>query len=275
MQPFVPIVVSGKRSLDVGTEPLPIIPRDAAEDAAVARLTRVLDANSPAYDRDDLYPHADPDEAAQVQAHLAGFFADPSYASYFPDSFGIGVRAGDGGLDATADALTVYHAEQVLDAFQPAVLALTLLDIDTCHGDFNGYLRNQQIADAAVAHLWQFIQSHPSLRDETTMLVVPEHGRHLFFNGQNPDSYGRSGVDHGQGDDGDRDVWMLMLGPDTPAGVVAAPTGVTQTGRTSGRYETIDAVMTAMTLLGHGDRLAGDLDQLGVRPGLVIPEVVA
>lgn len=274
MSPLVPIVTSGKRSLDVGTEALPTVPRDAAEDAAVARLTAVIDANTPQWDRDDVFPHAPADEAAEVQGHVADFFADATYQSYFPNSFGIGMQAADGSLDGTPDALTVYHAERVLDRFMPSVLAMTLLDVDTCHQDFNGYLRAQQIADAAVAHLWAFIQSHPSLRDETTLIVMPEHGRHLFFNGQNPDSLGRSGIDHGQGDDGDRNVWMLALGPDIRRNNVIAPTGVTQTGRTSGRYETIDAVMTSMTLLGHGDKLGEDITASSKRPGLMIDEVL-
>jgi hypothetical protein len=274
MSPLVPIVTSGKRTLDVGTDPLPTVPRDVAEDAAVARLTAVIDANTPAWDRDDIFPHAAPDEAGQVQDHLAEFFADPTYQSYFPASFGIGMRGGDGSLDSTNDALVVYHAEQVLDRFQPALMAMTLLDVDTCHQDFNGYLRAQQIADAAVAHLWNFIQNHPSLRDETTLIVLPEHGRHLFFNGQNPDSLGRSGIDHGQGDDGDRNVWMLALGPDIRRNNVIAPTGIVQPGRTSNRYETIDAVMTSMTLLGHGDKLTEDLGTLEMRPGLMIDEVM-
>ena len=275
MSPLVPIVASGRRALDVAIDPLPTVPRAPAEDAAVAKLTAVLDANTPGWHRDDAFPHPALDEAAQVQAHVGEFFADPTYQTYFPDSFGIGLRNDDGNLDSTGDALTVYHAEQVLDRFEPTLMAMTLLDVDAGHSDFNGYLRAQQTADAAIAHLWNFIQTHPSLRDETTLIVLPEHGRHLFSNGQNPDSLGRSGLDHGQGDDGDRDVWMLALGPDIRANQVIAPTGISQPGRTSGRYETIDAVMTAMTLLGHGDRLAGDLTALSKRPGLVIPEVLA
>ena len=66
-----------------------------------------------------------------------------------------------------------------------------------------------------------------------------------------------------------------MLGPDIRAGQVIAPSGPAQTGRTSGRYENIDAVMTAMTLLGHGERLKDDLETAQKRPGLVIDEVLA
>ncbi|MCA9677487.1 MAG: twin-arginine translocation signal domain-containing protein [Kofleriaceae bacterium] len=275
LSPLVSIAATGVRDLDVSNGfTLPTIPRDPAEDAAARGLTAVLDGNFPRYPADGVTVRADEADVAAIHDHLAEIFADPTYQAFFPDAFGIGVRADDGGVDATADALTVFHAERVLAKFQPSVLALTLLDIDACHDSFNGYLRGQQIADACVAHLWRFIQSTDGLRDETTMIVLPEHGRHLFGNGQHPDSYGRSGIDHGQGDDGDRDVWMLALGPDVAAGTVVAPTGVTQSGRSSGRYETIDAVMTAMTLLGHGDVMASELALGGARPGLVIEEVL-
>jgi hypothetical protein len=124
-----------------------------------------------------------------------------------------------------------------------------------------------------VTYLWDEIQKTEGLKDETAMLVVPEHGRHLFFNGKNPDSLGRSGLDHGQGDDGDRDVFLLALGPDFKPGVYS-PTGVQQMGRTSGRYETIDMTMTAATLLGYGETMASELSALGARPGLTIGDIL-
>jgi hypothetical protein len=153
-------------------------------------------------------------------------------------------------------------------------MAITLLDVDVCHTDFNGYLRGQQLADAAVAHLWDAIQADPELAATTTMIVMPEHGRHLFMNGNSPDSLGRSGIDHGQGDDGDRNVWMLALGPGIRRNNVIAPTGIAQTGRSSGRYETIDAVMTAMAVLGHDAAMTAELTDHGARPGLVVQEAM-
>jgi hypothetical protein len=215
-----------------------------------------------------------PEDNAAVQGYLSQLYADPTYKSFFPDSFGIGLANGSGGLDQTNDALTIYHAERILQKFKPSVMAITLLDIDVCHSDFNGYLRNQQIADACVAHLWDFIQADPELRDTTTLIVMPEHGRHLFMNGNNPDSFQRSGIDHGQGDNGDRNVWMLALGPDIKPNQVIAPTGITQTGRSSERYETIDAIMTAMQAIGHDAAMTSELSAYGARPGLVIQEVL-
>jgi len=276
MQPLASIITSGKRELNLTPQDptLPAIPSNPAEDMAAARLTGVLDGNTPPFAATDPTVHLATAEDAQVQSHLAEIYADTTYDAFFPKSFGIGLAKPDGGIDGTADAKTIYHAERVLQKFKPAVMGITLLDVDTCHNDFNGYLRAQQLADALVSHLWNHIQSIPELRDTTTMIVLPEHGRHKFGNGKNPDSLGRSGVDHGQGDDGDRDVWMLALGPDIKPNQMIAPTGIAQPGRTSGRYETIDAIMTAMHLLGHDGPMKDGLVAQGARPGLLIQEVM-
>jgi hypothetical protein len=276
MQPVVSVIASGKRTLDLtaANHALPSIPSDPAEDQAAARLTRILDGNTPGFAADEPTVHLAPDDNVRIGAHFAELYSDPTSDQLFAQSYGIGVRKPDGTIAATSDARTMYHAERVVSRFRPSVMAITLLDVDTCHTDFNGYLRGQQIADAAVAHLWDVIQADPELRDTTTMIVMPEHGRHLFMNGNNPDSFGRSGLDHGQGDNGDRDVWMLALGPDIKRNNVIAPTGITQSGRGSGRYETIDAVMTAMSVLGHDAAMKNELTDYGARPGLVIPEVM-
>jgi len=63
--------------------------------------------------------------------------------------------------------------------------------------------------------------------------------------------------------------------PGIRANNVIAPTGVVQTGRGSGRYETIDVVMTAMNMLGHSAEMTSELSGYGARPGLVIGEVNA
>jgi hypothetical protein len=276
MNAIMPIITSGKRSLDfqAGTQ-FPSIPSNAAEDVAAAKLTKILDGNSPEFSRTDPVVHLGAEDNAKIQGHLAEIYSDGTFQSYFPNAFGIGFRGDNPGeVDGTPDARTIYHAERVLSKFKPAVMAITLLDVDTCHQDFNGYLRMQQVADACVNHLWNFIQADPELAATTTMVVLPEHGRHLFMNGNNTDSLGRSGIDHGQGDNGDRDVWMLALGPDIKPNNVIAPTNVSQTGRSTNRYETIDAVMTTMGILGHDVSLKDALVSNGARPGLLVQEVM-
>jgi hypothetical protein len=67
---------------------------------------------------------------------------------------------------------------------------------------------------------------------------------------------------------------MLALGPDIKPNNVIAPTNVSQTGRSTNRYETIDAVMTAMGVLGHDGALKDGLVAQGARPGLLVQEVM-
>ena len=274
--PTIPIATSGQRShrFTADDPGLPTVSDPPDEAAAVRRLSAILDTNTRPYDDAATVFRSTPSENAAVEAHLESFYANPDYQAYYPRAVGIGLANPDGSLNGTGDAQTIYHAERILTKFKPAIMVITLLDVDVCHDDFNGYLRGQVAADACVRHLWDMIQGTPGLKDETTLLIVPEHGRHLFPNGQNPDSLGRSGVDHGQGDDGDRDVFLFALGPDIAPGQVIARTNVAQEGRASGRYESIDIAMTAATLLGHGDTMAATLKSLGMRPGIVVQELL-
>ena len=272
MSGTVPMVASGKRGIDLSTTALPTIADPPEEAAAARRLARILDGDSPAFPEDGRF-RATPEENASLEQHLAALYADPTYEALFPQSFGIGTMGDDGRIRATVDGLTTYHAEQLLRRYRPAVMLISLMDVDMGHDDFNAYLRAQTLADACVSHLWSMIESTDGLRGETALLVLPEHGRQLSFTGKGTDSLGRGGLDHGGGDDGDRDVWMLALGPDFKPGVYA-PTGVQQAGRTSGRYETIDAVMTAAAILGQDEVMRQGLVDLGKRPGLLLEDIL-
>lgn len=267
---IVPLVTRGNKQIRL--DGLPVVNDTAAANRATRDLRAVLDGNTPEYAEDVLRQQRQDSEA--LEGYLAQIYGDSSYQAFYPDAMGIGtLNPQNGGLDATGDAFSVYHAERILEAFKPSVMVISLVDIDVCHDDFNGYLMSQSVADALVSHLWDFIQSTDGLKDETALFVLPEHGRQLQFNGQNTDSLGRSGLDHGGGDDGDRDVWLLALGPDFKPGV-HAPEGIEQDGRGSGRYETIDVVATAASILGHGDLMTSTLGGLGERPGLVMEGIL-
>ncbi len=273
MNAIVPLVSRGVRRvvIDGAATQLPIVNDTPESNRAARRLRAVVDGNTPSYGPDVLTRA--PEESAAVEDYLARIYGDPTYQAFFPDAVGIGTVSPNGGLDATGDGLCIYHAERILSELRPSVMVVSLIDIDVCHDDFNGYLLSQRVADALVAHLWDFIQSTEGLKDETALFVLPEHGRQLEFNGQNADSLGRSGLDHGGGDDGDRDVWALALGPDFAPGVYA-PTQIEQAGRSSGRYETIDVVTTAAAMLGHADLMASTLTGIGARPGLVMEGIL-
>lgn len=266
---IVPLVTRGQKKIRL--DGLPVVNDAAAANQATRELRAVLDGNTPEYDADVLRQRTE--DSAALEDYLAKLYGDSTYQSFYPDAMGVGTVNANGGLDATGDAFTVYHAERILEAFKPSVMVVSLIDIDVCHDDFNGYLMSQSLADALVSHLWDFIQSTPGLKDETALFVLPEHGRQLEFNGQNTDSLGRSGLDHGGGDDGDRDVWLLALGPDFKKGIFS-PENIQQEGRGSGRYETIDVVSTAASILGHGDLMTSTLEGLGERPGMLMEGIL-
>src|SRR5262249_14353939 len=153
-------------SLKIDGSTLPSIADDDASLKATRKLVATLDQGAAAL-IDDGNPHSTPSENASVEGYLASLYSDATYQKLFPQSFGIGMTFGQGRVVATGDAVTTYHAEQILNQFKPSVMVVSLFDVDTCHTDYNGYLLNQQIADACVAHLWDYIQSTPGLANET------------------------------------------------------------------------------------------------------------
>lgn len=105
--------------------------------------------------------------------------------------------------------------ELVQSAEPPQLMLINLLAVDV-YGHANNwdkYLESITQSDAYAAKLWQMIQANPVLRDQTTLLITNDHGRH---------SEGvRSGfVNHGCWCEGCRHISLLVLGPDTPKGVV-------------------------------------------------------
>jgi arylsulfatase A-like enzyme len=61
--------------------------------------------------------------------------------------------------------------------------------------------------DAYLRRLWETLQSLPAYRDQTTLIVTPDHGR-----GSGPTEW----RNHGAAVDGAENIWIAVLGPDTP-----------------------------------------------------------
>ena len=96
-------------------------------------------------------------------------------------------------------------------------------------GDSLGYLSAIRDADSVVNQTWHLLQSDPFYKDKTTFIVTCDHGRHTT-------NYKTHG---GDGCDGCRHCILLILGPDTKAGIVDAT-----------RYRQIDIAPTIGRLLG-------------------------
>ena len=120
-------------------------------------------------------------------------------------------------------ATVVDCAGLVMEKFKPTLLAFSVFGVDTCHGDFTGYLRALHSVDNVLGQVWNKIQSIPEMKDNTVMIVCPEHGRNLD---PNPirDQNDWYGYDHS--DANSRRIFSLMVGGrNTPKNLVVGSEG--------------------------------------------------
>ncbi|MCB0626185.1 MAG: hypothetical protein KDC43_20285, partial [Saprospiraceae bacterium] len=140
----------------------------------------------------------------------------------------------------------------VLDRFAPELMVVNTTNLDICHSDFSQYIGFLHKADYGVGWLWNQIQSHPVLKDDTIMICIPEHGRNLDSNNLT-DGNGLRAYDH-TGDANSRRLFSLIVGP--PDKVVQGQSLGTQFNPVG---ESIDIVPTIAHILGFLDEVPGYL----------------
>ncbi len=124
--------------------------------------------------------------------------------------------------ESSNDTLTFRLALAYLKQHQPRVLWLGLGQSDDwAHARrYDLVLDYLQLADRYLAELWNTLQSMDRYRGRTTLIVTTDHGR-----GRTPQGWS----EHDKGIEGSQDIWVAIIGPDTPAlGKVANQPGVTQ-----------------------------------------------
>jgi len=124
--------------------------------------------------------------------------------------------------ESSNDALTFRIALAYLKRHQPRVLWLGLGQSDDwAHARrYDRLLDYLHLADGMLAELWQTLQSDEHYLGRTTLIITTDHGR-----GRTPKDW----VDHDAGIEGSQDIWIAIIGPDTPAlGEVGEYPDVTQ-----------------------------------------------
>ena len=124
--------------------------------------------------------------------------------------------------ESSNDTLTFRIALAYLKKHQPRVLWLGLGQSDDwAHARrYDRLLDYLHLADSYLGELWTTLQSMDRYRDRTTLIVTADHGR-----GRSPKDW----VDHDTGIEGSQDIWIAIIGPDTPAlGEVSNYPDVTQ-----------------------------------------------
>lgn len=93
-------------------------------------------------------------------------------------------------------------------------------DIWSHDGRYDLLLRAAHQVDGFVSDLWSTMQATPEYRGKTTFIITTDHGR-----GDGVSKW----RNHGRDVEGAEDIWIAMLGPDTPSlGEMANTTTVTQ-----------------------------------------------
>ncbi len=108
------------------------------------------------------------------------------------------------------DALTFARCREYVLMKRPRVLYLALGETDEWgHGRrYDLYLHMAHTADAMIRELWEIAQAHDDTRGHTSLVITVDHGR-----GRTE----RDWTDHNAKVEGAEEVWMAVLGPDTPS----------------------------------------------------------
>ncbi len=112
--------------------------------------------------------------------------------------------------DNQIDSITIQAAREYLLQKRPRVLYIGLGETDEWgHGRrYDRYLNAVHNSDDFLRRLWDLLQTLPQYKDNTTLIISPDHGRGGTI---------RDWTDHGAKVEGAEYVWMTAMGPHTPA----------------------------------------------------------
>jgi type I phosphodiesterase/nucleotide pyrophosphatase len=112
--------------------------------------------------------------------------------------------------ESSNDVLCFRIAMAYLRKYQPRVMWLGLGQSDDwAHARrYDLVLDYLHLADSELSELWRTLQSMDRYRGNTTLIITADHGR-----GRTPQEW----AEHGREYEGSQDIWVAVIGPDTPA----------------------------------------------------------
>ncbi|OLD62948.1 MAG: hypothetical protein AUI47_10725, partial [Acidobacteria bacterium 13_1_40CM_2_68_5] len=118
--------------------------------------------------------------------------------------------------EGRSDAVTFNIALEYLRAERPRLLYIALGESDDwAHARrYDRLLDYINVADGYLGRLWQTLQSIDQYHGSTTLILTTDHGR-----GVTPSDW----VEHDEGIEGSEDIWIAVIGPDTPRRGEVAP----------------------------------------------------
>lgn len=118
--------------------------------------------------------------------------------------------------EGRSDAITFNLALEYLKTQKPRLLYIALGESDDwAHARrYDRLLDYLHVADGYLKTLWETLESIDAYRGKTTLIVTTDHGRGVT---------GKDWVDHEEGIKGSEDIWIAIVGPDTPDRGEVAP----------------------------------------------------
>jgi hypothetical protein len=118
----------------------------------------------------------------------------------------------------SGDELTFFITREIMREFSPRLILVNFWDMDVAHwGSYSLYLQAIARTDRLTGMLWDQVQSIPTYKDKTAMLVLPELGRDGDQNASN------GFLNHRSGDASCRNMWLLALGAGIKRGETERP----------------------------------------------------
>ncbi|HEU5116638.1 MAG TPA: AP protein [Isosphaeraceae bacterium] len=116
-----------------------------------------------------------------------------------------GIRVEAGHPDATTQELAL----KILKEDAPRLLYVSYGNTDhSAHEEeYDVYLDSAHTVDGYIRDLWEYAQSTPQYQGKTTFIITTDHGRGL----------GKEWTSHGRKIAHSNEMWIAVLGPDTPA----------------------------------------------------------
>ncbi len=108
------------------------------------------------------------------------------------------------------DSFVHVALREFLKKNHPRVMFVGYGDTDSWQhlGRYDAFLDTARAFDDFLGDLWRQLQSMPEYQGTTTLIVSTDHGR-----GSGPVQW----KDHGVEQKGSNDIWIAVIGPDTPA----------------------------------------------------------
>lgn len=105
------------------------------------------------------------------------------------------------------DAITYFLAKEYLKQNHPKVLQISFIETDAFgHQDkYDQYLKSAHSCDAMLKDLWNYIQSDPFYKNQTTIFIATDHGR----------GNGPAWTHHNRNTPGSDQIWFAVMGPYT------------------------------------------------------------